>query len=232
MKETQRELREAWDASYVRGENVSLYPKEEVVKFMNRYVRKRTGVTGFKDILPLAADARGLDLGCGLGRHAILFEEFGLQGYGVDHSPVAIDEAKAFARHMGYIMDDRFQVVRNELPFPDRFFDVAVAEAVLDSMDHSSAKVYMAELDRVTRHLVYASFISSDMNPDHPGKCGDRVVEDDHERGTVQGYYDPQRIEDCIHGTSLRIREWHLVTERTSDGGFRSSRYHVIFSRA
>ena len=33
-------LRE-WEESYERGENNILYPQEEVVRFLNRYIRKK-----------------------------------------------------------------------------------------------------------------------------------------------------------------------------------------------
>ena len=43
--------KEFWEASYGRFENFMFYPKEEVVKFLNRFVRKRIGLNKFLDIL-------------------------------------------------------------------------------------------------------------------------------------------------------------------------------------
>ncbi len=48
-----------WDESYVRGENCILFPKEEIVKFLNRFVRKKTP-HGLYKILP-NEKLRGLD---------------------------------------------------------------------------------------------------------------------------------------------------------------------------
>ena len=31
-----------WDSSYSRQENFLFFPKEEVIKFLNRFVRKKT----------------------------------------------------------------------------------------------------------------------------------------------------------------------------------------------
>ena len=30
-----------WEASYSRGENFIYYPKEEIVKFLNRFIKKK-----------------------------------------------------------------------------------------------------------------------------------------------------------------------------------------------
>jgi len=40
-----------WDDSYDRYENHIFYPKEEVVKFLNHFVRKKIGNNTFRDIL-------------------------------------------------------------------------------------------------------------------------------------------------------------------------------------
>ncbi|TLD97744.1 hypothetical protein LS71_003150 [Helicobacter jaachi] len=40
-----------WNASYARGENVIFYPHEEVVRFLNRFIRKRLGEEEFCDVI-------------------------------------------------------------------------------------------------------------------------------------------------------------------------------------
>ena len=49
----QKLFREQWDESYVRHENHIFYPKEEVIKFLSVYVRKKIGRDKFIDILPI-----------------------------------------------------------------------------------------------------------------------------------------------------------------------------------
>lgn len=57
-----------WNEAYDRGGNIVFYPHEEIVRFLNKYVRKRTGITTFKNIMPLTDDEwkkfASLDLGC------------------------------------------------------------------------------------------------------------------------------------------------------------------------
>ena len=57
-----------WEASYERLENYIFFPKEEVVKFLNRYVKKKSGVDSYKNILQSSTKLKALDLGCGIGR--------------------------------------------------------------------------------------------------------------------------------------------------------------------
>ena len=40
-----------------------------------------------------------LDFGCGIGRNVLLFEEFGIKGYGIDISVNAISKAKELANY-------------------------------------------------------------------------------------------------------------------------------------
>ena len=49
----EKSFKEQWDESYVRHENHILYPKEEVIKFLSVYVRKKIGRDKFIDILPI-----------------------------------------------------------------------------------------------------------------------------------------------------------------------------------
>ena len=40
-----------WEESYKRKENFIFYPQAEVVKFLNRYIRKKISTNQFIDIL-------------------------------------------------------------------------------------------------------------------------------------------------------------------------------------
>ena len=52
-----------WDESYERDENNILYPHDEVVKFLNRFVRKKLNFQGkFKDILSFNQTVKGLKI--------------------------------------------------------------------------------------------------------------------------------------------------------------------------
>lgn len=40
-----------WNESYARGENAIFYPHEEMVRFLNRFIRKRISHDVFSDVI-------------------------------------------------------------------------------------------------------------------------------------------------------------------------------------
>jgi hypothetical protein len=48
----QSEGQELWNVAYNRGGNICFYPHEEVIRFVNKYVRKREGISQFKNVMP------------------------------------------------------------------------------------------------------------------------------------------------------------------------------------
>lgn len=40
-----------WNESYARGENAIFYPHEEMVRFLNRFIRKRISQNHFSDVI-------------------------------------------------------------------------------------------------------------------------------------------------------------------------------------
>lgn len=154
--------KDKWEQSYERGENAIFYPKEEVVKFLNRFVVKRESVDKFEQILQSSTKLKGLDFGCGVGRMTVLMHEFGINGYGVDISQNAINSAKNLSKKLGYDLDKYFSVYDGEhLPFDDEFFDFAISDGVMDSLPYELAKKLIKEIDRVSKKYFYLSLISS-----------------------------------------------------------------------
>lgn len=43
-------LRDKWEESYRRKENFVFYPHEELIRFVSKYIRKRTGLAQWTDI--------------------------------------------------------------------------------------------------------------------------------------------------------------------------------------
>lgn len=85
----------AWNEAYDRGGNIVFYPHEEIIRFVNRYVKKRAGIKEFIPIMDMLSEQEyqfaSLDLGCGIGRHVKFLDEFGLNPYGIDLSGTAIN---------------------------------------------------------------------------------------------------------------------------------------------
>lgn len=226
-------LKDKWEESFRRLDNVIFYPKEETVKFINRFVRKRVGVDGFIDVLDFSKRVRGLDYGCGIGRIAILMKEFGIDAYGVDISQAGIETAKKLAAHFGFKdMTDKFRVVSgSNIPFDKDFFDITICEAVLDSMYFELSKKIIKEIDRVTKKMAFISLISGDDNRHPKGFCGEEVVKTEHEKGTIQSYYNWDKVQRLVENTDFKVVWCNLVTEKSLISDYKYGRYHVALRK-
>jgi len=222
-----------WEESYQRKENFIFYPKEEVVKFLNRFVRKKLGIDEFKDILNFSNGIRGFDYGCGIGRQTILMREFGIEAYGVDISSLAIEIAKKLAIHLKYPdVAERFRIVEGRsIPFNDNFFDVTISESVLDSMYFETAKRMIREIDRVTKRLAFISLIFWDDSQHYGEFNGEEVVKTQHEKGTIQSYYNWSKINDLIKGTRFFIKWCNLVVAQSISSSEKSARYYIVLDK-
>ena len=142
-----------WNKSYDHFDNHIFYPKEEVVKFLNRFVRKKISDNLFKDILiKEKGNITGLDYGCGIGRMTMLMKEFNIDSYGLDISESAIKKA----RNLFPDMKEKFKVTDGEnIPFPNQDFDIVICESVIYSMGFKIAKKVVSEFDRITKISLY-----------------------------------------------------------------------------
>ena len=221
-----------WEESYGRMENYIFYPQAEVVKFLNRFVRKRTGVNTFKDILIFnSGKLRALDFGCGIGRTALLFEEFKITGYGIDISSNAINTAKELAAYFypeNRDLQGRFQSINDtKVPFDDQFFDFAVCDSVLDSMNFNIAQEIVRELDRTVKKYLFVTLIAG------TGDNADTevIVDSVHENGTIQSFFTEAKIEKLIQNTGWTIKWMSLIQEKQITTEVENARYFAVFEK-
>jgi SAM-dependent methyltransferase len=226
-----------WEASYARGDNWIFYPKEEVVKFLNRHVRKRRGISEFHDLLNKAPQDRSpwraLDYGCGIARHTIMLEEFGFEAHGLDISEQSIACGRDLARTHGVPqLAERLQACGGQsIPFTEGFFDITISESCLDCMPFEMARALIGEMDRVTKSLGYLSLYSGD-NSDHFREfSGEVQVTDSLAEGTVRCYYNWNLIQDLIADTQWRIRDMHLVEEQSMTRRYKHGRYYIVLEK-
>lgn len=102
-----------------------------------------------------------LDLGCGLGRHSILFAQRGFEVTALDLAPEAVDHLKAWAEreHLNipaHVCD------MLKTSFPDKSFDCIFAHHVISHTDTNGAREIFAELKRIIKPggELYATFCS------------------------------------------------------------------------
>lgn len=126
-------------------------------------------------ILEVADQVRGdvLDVGCGLGEHALLFAKRGLKVTGIDFHAAPIERAQRQAAERGlavtFLMHDALELSE----FPEQF-DTVVDSGLFHVFDDEERKHYVAGLGSVTRpggKLILLCFSN-----DEPGEVGPRRV--------------------------------------------------------
>jgi len=224
-----------WEESYRNRDNFVFYPHEEVIRFISKYIRKRTGLDDYRDIVPAHGETRVLDLGCGIGRHVIYCHEMGLDAYGIDLSDTAVQIAIEWAARRGMKERDRriLQGDIRKLPWKDGFFDYAVSHGVLDSMPLEIARAACTELARVmvADGMFYCDLISGDDSSHSREYSGEEVVKTDHEHGTVQSYFNHSKIHSMIDGLFEVVGCTLIRREDVLRGGY-ISRYHLALKKA
>lgn len=122
-----------WEAS---TNSIWRRPSEE-----SYYLARRWKEQGKKTIL---------DLGCGLGRHAVFFAKEGFSVYGVDLSAEGIRSMLEWADHEKVRIDAKTADMMN-LPFHDDFFDCVFAYHVIYHCDTEGIRDVIKEMKRVLK---------------------------------------------------------------------------------
>jgi len=155
----------------------------------------------------------------------------GLDSYGIDLSQTAIDFALHWARKSGIPSPDE-KIVQGDvlsLPWRSEEFNFALSHGVLDSMPFDMARSACQELARVlkTNGLFYCDLVSGDDYQHAREYSGEEVVVTNHEKGTIQSYFNFSKISELIKGI-FEIVECLLIRRQDILTGSSTSRYHLV----
>jgi len=188
-----------WNKSYKNKDNFVFYPNEEIIRFISKYVRKKIGFDSFTN---LDDNPKILDFGCGIGRHVKFLDEYNLDAYGFDLSEEAISYAHKYFKKLNLDQLQKKVICSDitNLPYESNFFNFMLSHGVLDSMNYKIAKKGIKELHRVldSKGVIFFDLISTLDSSFKNEDDMDQLVENDHERGTIQSYYDLNRINDLL----------------------------------
>ena len=92
---------------------------------------------------------RVLDLGCGIGRHALLLARAGYEVYASDHSQTGIDSCNQWLADEG-LTAHTWCAEADDIPYPDGWFDAVIA---FNSIYHGSADNLITTMQRLHAKL-------------------------------------------------------------------------------
>lgn len=217
-----------WNNSYKNRDNFVFYPHEEVIRFVSKYIRKKVGIDEFVKLKDMN---RCLDLGCGIGRHVIYLDDMKFEAYGIDLSEEAVKFAKKWCDSLDKCeLKDRFTVGSiTHMPYKDNFFDFVVSHGVLDSMNFDIAREAILEMYRVMKKdgMIYFDVVSGCDYEHYREYDGEEIVETQHESGTVQSYFNWNKI-NLLLKDKFKIKEAILVQRESVINQSKNSRYHII----
>lgn len=222
----------SWDELYSNKDFGGVwYPDEGVVRFTARYIQQRKGIDSYdvkKDIKNV------LDVGCGNGRHVVFFTEQGFDTYGMDISKYAIKIGDAWLAKKG--LNANLTVGDAEkLSYDNQFFDVIVSCDVLDHISFSKCRKVMDEIKRVCKigGYIYITLRSTHDSEFGKGKKAGHntfVLQEGHEKGMVQHYFDSDEIINLFQGfhvfdiglnerivSNLKFSRWYIIAELKED---------------
>ncbi|WP_245943887.1 class I SAM-dependent methyltransferase [Acuticoccus kandeliae] len=193
----------AWDATWRTEDGRAEWSEPEA------------DIVAFAAAARLAGAARALDLGCGVGRHALALARLGFVVDALDASPEALEQTRAAARGLPVTTHASKM---NALPFADATFDAVVSWNVIYHGDPPVVAATIAEIARVLRP---GGRLAITMLSKRNILCGvGRMVATDT-------WVDDMAEDDKIHphfycdaeGFTVLFRAFHLVTLREDDLG-------------
>jgi tellurite methyltransferase len=174
------------------------------------------------DALPLLRRRnvqRVVDIGCGIGRHALFLATEGYDVTGIDLSQHGLETARTAARSAGVDIDYRIGNF-TDLPLPDSSVDLALAWNVIYHGDSDVVKTAIAEIQRVLKPggLFLGTMISKRHTRFGDGteiRPNTFIVDDDDEKAHAHFYCNDRELVDLLSGFQL----FHLQDREQREPG-------------
>jgi len=177
---------------------------------------------------------RILDIGFGVGRHAILFAKEGFDVYGIDTSPAGLKYAIKWSKKEKVNLKLKIGEM-SHLPFKSDIFDLIIAWNVIY---HGTADYIRESVSEIKRCLklngyLLCTLISIQNNKYGLGEEIERgtfVIPEEKEKSHPHHYFDTEEINRCLSGFTLLKCEdieqfrpgsfhWHILARLVSKRG-------------
>lgn len=172
-----------------------------------------------------------LDVGFGVGRHAILFAKEGFDVYGIDTSESGLEYARKWAKKEKLTVHLQTSEM-SSLPFKRSFFDLIVAWNVLYHGTLDSIRNSVEEIRRCLKQKGYLLCSLISVKNDKYG-LGEEIEKDtftipeEKEKSHPHHYFDRNEVRQCLIGFSLSTCKdveqfrcgdfhWHILAKLIS----------------
>ncbi|ERN42460.1 methyltransferase domain protein [Rubidibacter lacunae KORDI 51-2] len=211
----------AWDSRWQTdsGREDWLQAEPDVVEFSSHLLTQ----------LSQLSTKRALDLGCGVGRHAIQLAQLGFEVSGLDGSSAGLEFATKTAEEQGVAIDF-IQGSMESLPYPDMTFDYVLAFNVIYHGDRPVVSRCISEIHRI---LKPGGFFQGTMLSKRNGNYGKGteisantfVDLNNGDKDHPHFYCNAEELCELLHNFELlslidRVHKkpnswhWHLIAER------------------
>ena len=148
-----------------------------------------------------------LDIGCGIGRHALFLAQHGVNVTGIDLSQSGLEAARSAATDAGQAIDYQFGDF-TDLPISDVSIDLALAWNVIYHGDVEVVKTALTEVRRVLKPggLFLGTMISKRHNRYGDGteiRPNTFIVDDDDEKAHAHFYCDDRELMSLLESFQL-----------------------------
>jgi cyclopropane fatty-acyl-phospholipid synthase-like methyltransferase len=127
----------SWDRVYAEGRSLLVWPDEMFVRELN--------------CLSRAQGLKGLDIGCGAGRHALLMADIGMQVKGIDSSGASVETARRRAAERGLNNVTFENISLQQLDEEDSSFDVIVIWGVVHYLSAKDQGPILAKIHQLLK---------------------------------------------------------------------------------
>ena len=216
-----------WNWQCVEGTSAHYWKTPSIESY---YLLSRWHDAGYKEFL---------DLGCGLGRHSVLFGKNGFCVHAFDISEDAVESTREWAESEDLRLDYKVGDML-DLPYPDDRFDCIYCKNVISHTDTEGIKKAIGELYRVLKKdgECYLTLGSKDTwgfkQTDWPLIDGNTRMRTDEgpEFGIPHFYADHHLIKELFSGFLIETVYQTVEYFEKNATVFESFHYHVLIKKA